>query len=127
MANLISTGEVKAILQISGSSYDDFIDVMIPVVQSFTLKYTNLSEYSASLYPALKLPLAQMIKYQLDKPSNVQSETIGNYSVTYGSTGYPQHIINELRPFRRATFISGSDYYGYSAEQWNNFEDDTLE
>ena len=124
MGNLISVEEVKSILQISGSSSDAFINTMIPVVQDFTLKYCNLSYAVASTYPALKLPISQMINYQLGKPSNIQAEKVGNYSVTYGSTTYPNHIMNELRPFRCATFVTGSDSnQGYPADTWDTFLD----
>ena len=125
MGNLISVDEVKQILQISGSAKDAFIDTMIPVVQDFTLKFCNITFACAETYPALKLPLSQMINYQLGKPSNVQSEKIGNYSVTYGSTTYPEHITAGLKPFRQAMFVSGSDGYGYSDATWNTFVGDS--
>ncbi len=125
MGNLISANEVKTILQISGSASDAFIDTMIPVVEDFTLKYCNISFACAATFPALKLPISQMINYQLSKPSNITSKTIGHKSITYGSTTYPDHIIAGLKPFRQAMFVSGSDGYGYSTATWNTFVEDS--
>lgn len=38
---IITSDEVKSLLQISGTTYDSLITAMIPVVQDFVLKYTN--------------------------------------------------------------------------------------
>lgn len=121
MGNLISVEEVKTILQISGSSDDAFIDLMIPIVQDFTLKYCHITFDCAATFPALKLPLSQLINYQLGKPSNISSEKIGNYAVSYGSTTYPSHIVAGLRPFRQAAFITGSAGYGFHNDTFHDF------
>ena len=57
---------------------------------------------------AIKLPVAQMIHYLIEhpQPSDVKSETIDDYSVTYvGHTAYPDRVVHGLKPFRRAVVI----------------------
>jgi hypothetical protein len=58
--------------------------------------------------PAIKLPVAQMIHYLIEHPhpSDIRSESIDDYSVTYvGSNAYPDRIAQGLKPFRRAVVI----------------------
>jgi len=57
--------------------------------------------------PELKLPAAKMVWYLIDqaKPSDVQSESLDDYSVTYaGSNSYPTRVIMMLNKFRRPVF-----------------------
>ena len=61
---------------------------------------------------ALKLPAAQMVWHLIDdaKASNVQSESLDDYSVTYkalavaGSNAYPVEILDRLDKWRRPNF-----------------------
>jgi hypothetical protein len=61
---------------------------------------------------ALKLPAAQMIWYLIDdsKASNVQSEKLDDYSVTYkalavaGSNAYPVEILDRLKKWQKPRF-----------------------
>jgi hypothetical protein len=61
---------------------------------------------------ALKMPAAQMIWHLIDdaKASNVQSEKLDDYSVTYkavamaGSNAYPVEILDRLNKWRRPEF-----------------------
>lgn len=124
MGKILTTTECKAILQISGSTYDNFINTMIPVVEDFILNYCAISEDSASVQPGLKLPAANLINYQLQKPSNVSSETIGNYSVSY-TNSYPKDLLSSLKPYRRVKFIQDENLDNWQAETWEQFEEDT--
>ena len=57
---------------------------------------------------AIKLPVAQMIHYLIEhpRPSDIKSETIDDYSVTYvGSHTYPDRVVQGLRKYRRAIVI----------------------
>ena len=57
---------------------------------------------------AIKLAVAQMVLYLIEhpRPSDVKSETIDDYSVTYiGSHTYPQRVADGLRKYRRAVVI----------------------
>lgn len=116
MGKILTTVEAKAILQISGSYYDNTIEVLIPIVEDFVIKYCNLTDDSASLaaQPALKLAASNLINYQIQVPSNISSETIGNYSVSY-TNSYPANILDTLRPFRKAGFIQ--DIYSLSWQE----------
>lgn len=71
------------------------------------------SNYAITIYPllvpkALKLIFAQMVNFRLDKYiNNIKSESLGDYSVTYGSeatnmiNGYPANIIQQLNKYRK--------------------------
>ena len=113
---LTSINEMKIILQVSGSSRDEQIKTLLPVVENFIQEYTHCSFATGSNFPdGLKLAAAHMIEYisYAQKKGNVSSETIGAYSVTYGS-GYPQEIIDMLKPFRRVNFLKATPYeYNY--------------
>lgn len=130
MGKIISTTECKAILQISGSNYDTFINVMIPITEDYILKYTNLTEDSASKLPGLKLAAAQFVNYQLSNPSNISSETIGNYSVTY-QPSYPEYLVQTLKTYRQVKFIqdttSGGNWQANLLETINEGSGDTDE
>jgi hypothetical protein len=55
-----------------------------------------------TLYPkGAELTAAQMINYQLSKPSGVKAEHLGDYSVTYddASGGYPKSITAGIKRF----------------------------
>jgi len=62
--------------------------------------------------PEIKLPVSQMVWYLIDSAtaSNVQSESLDDYSVTYkalsvaGSNSYPTEILDRLNKFRRPVF-----------------------
>jgi len=57
--------------------------------------------------PEIKLPAAKMVWYLIDdaKPSDVQSESLDDYSVTYaGSNSYPTRVIKMLDKFRKPVF-----------------------
>jgi hypothetical protein len=56
----------------------------------------------------VKLAAAKMVWHLIDQPrvGNVQSERIDDYAVTYaGAHAYPQAVVAELRPHRRAVLI----------------------
>lgn len=56
---------------------------------------------------AIKLAAAKMVWHLIDesRPGDVQSESIGDYSVTYvGSHAYPQRVAKMLEPWRRPVF-----------------------
>lgn len=113
MGKIISTTECKTILQISGSAYDAFINTMIPITENFILKYCGITEESASVEPGLKLAAANLINYQLQKPTNVTAESIGNYSVSY-TNSYPVSLLSTLKPYVVAGFVqddTDGDYY----------------
>lgn len=122
MGKIASTQEVKYLLQISGSSLDPTLEVLIPIVESHIMSYCNLSEASASIETGLKLAVAQFTNFQLQKPSNITSEKIGNYSVNY-SAQYPAYMIQSLRPYRKLKFIQDPYYNSWDRNLIEEFED----
>jgi len=124
---VISVDEVKTILNISGSSYDDRIEILIPIVTDHIQNYCQTKFMSSSLattvisdvdgayyalenteqvFPVgLKLTASQMIWYQINSnKGNISSETLGAYSVTF-NTGYPTSIMELMRPYRNVRFV----------------------
>lgn len=110
MSKLITIDECKNILQLSGSSYDTTINVLIPIVEDYILNYCNITADSASLQPGLKMSAANLINYQMQqqKNTNVSSEKIGNYSIAYAND-YPRNLINSLRPYRKIKFLQSDN------------------
>ena len=126
--SLITPGEVKIFLQMSGSTQDDLIENLIPVVASHIENHCNNNFASSSSYPyvdspysltgyytvdsgvkdypeGLKLPASLMIKHLINSiDSNISSETIGAYSVTYNNN-YPNSILGLLTPYKRITIV----------------------
>jgi hypothetical protein len=121
MGKILTTTECKDILQISGSSYDTFINTMIPIVENFILNYCSISEDSASVQSGLKLSAANLINYQLQKPSNISNETIGNYSVSY-TNSYPKDILSALKPYCRVKFIQDENLNSWQSVELESFE-----
>lgn len=117
---ITSVNEVKAMMNISGSSKDAQIAALLPAVTAYIEKYCKSDFVSGSLntftgeweksseqvYPeGLKFVAARMIDYEINRQSkgNVTSEGIGAYSVGY-NTSYPQELIDLLKSFRHVKF-----------------------
>jgi len=115
--------EVKALNQISGSTYDSTITALIPLVSDFIVTYCRMTEADIELNPGIRLAAAQMIKYQLSKPSNVSSETIGDYSVSY-TMDYPEYITRLLDTYKQPNYVS-DDYYSVYDESVDFMENGT--
>ena len=109
---VITVSEVKTLNQISGSAYDATIAALIPLISNYVSNYVRLTEEQIESYPGIKLAAAQMVKYQLSSVvTNVSSETIGDYSVSY--TGeYPKHLTQILDNYRQPKSISDTYAYG---------------
>ena len=103
---LTSVNEIKIICGISGSLYDQQISTLLPVVESYIQEATACTFDTGSAYPdGLKLAAGHMITYLLykTKNSNISSETVGGYSVSFNNQ-YPDDINEMLRPFRKVKF-----------------------
>ena len=54
---------------------------------------------------SLKPVVSQMIKYRIDHPlGNPKSESLGDYSVEYGGSDYPESITKALNKYRLVSF-----------------------
>lgn len=102
---IITLDEVKSILQISNTNYDDLIEeTLIPSVQDYVQNYCN-DDFLDGFPSGLKLAVAKLIQYQLSNVSpNISSETIGKYSVSY-VVGYPKEITDMLNNYRKVFFV----------------------
>ena len=84
--------------------------VLIAQEQGTTADVNGIGEIMVSRIkwpPEIKLPAAKMVWYLIDQaqPSDVQSESLDDYSVTYaGSNSYPTRVIMMLDKFRRPVF-----------------------
>ena len=120
---LITVEQVKELLNISGSTtYDTFISASIPIVTDLIEQSTFNDFYSSSLsgsnyisvttkdYPdGLQLPATLLIKRYIDQVftsgsnSNISSEGIGAYTVTY-KFDIPDEINGMLKSYRMVKF-----------------------
>lgn len=105
---IITIAEVKTLLQITGTSKDALITLLIPIVESDLLEHLNNDFADYEDYPpALKGYLADMIGYRAKKDHGVVlSETVARYSVSYGGAtefiaGYPATIMTGLSKWRK--------------------------
>ncbi len=111
LSDVITLAEVKTLLQITNTSKDSLIEMLIPIVKDDLLTYlnNNFTVDSVTTYPsALKLYMANMINYKLNKPKdNVKSESIDDYSVAYNTdststiAGYPVSIMKGLEKWKK--------------------------
>jgi hypothetical protein len=108
--SVISLDEVKTLLQISGTSKDALIEVLIPEIEQHWINYCNVS--FADPWPAgMKITSSKMIGYQMAQMKGAaasvgkQSESQGEYSYTRG-TGtsglYPAEILKDMDLFKVA-------------------------
>ena len=71
------------------------LDITVTASTSLTATATKMQ----TLYPdGSELTAVQMIQHQLSKPAGVQSESLGDYSVTYAKLkgGYPESITGQI-------------------------------
>jgi hypothetical protein len=108
------SGYFNFILRDAGTtSADIYITERFPELQEYysvlDVTITSSTELTATVskmqtvYPdGAELTAAQMIQHQMSKPAGVQSESLGDYSVTYGAMGqggYPQAITGQIVRF----------------------------
>lgn len=100
--------EVKALLNETTTTYDDFYETLIPELEQYAREYTNdekLMFNSASV----KLFVAKGCQWLgRNIISGVQAESLGDYSITYASaqtaiaTGaFPADVLAYLNRYRR--------------------------
>ena len=100
---VITQDEVKTLLQISVSTYDDLIDFLIPIIEDSIKAYCNQSFVDAPTLPRwevwMKLPASEMIGYKLNATvgsfNGMKSESQGGYSYTKSDmiNGFPTEIM----------------------------------
>ena len=77
-------------------------------VLDFTVTSTGNATFEVdkqqTFYPdGAEIAAAQMINFNLDKPSGAQSESLGDHSISYGDAtgGYPKSITGRIRRYVR--------------------------
>lgn len=105
--------EVKALLNETTTTYDDFYETLIPELEQYAREYTNdenLMFNSASV----KFFVAKGCKYMASAAATalgtgIESEKLGDYSITYASAAaqgnnwaaFPADVLAYLEPYRR--------------------------
>lgn len=108
---IITRANAKTLLNITDTSKDERIDLLIPIIENYIIKYCNneFSDSGVQVFPiGIRTAVISMLAFHLDqsKVSGVQSESIGDYSVTFGSGGdYPAHILKGLKTYCRASYV----------------------
>jgi hypothetical protein len=107
---ITSLEKVKIVLGITGTSYDNLITELIPLVEDDYLairrKDFDLDDDDEIVYPVGSENTAiQMVGYQMSMQgiNGVQSESLGSHSITYESAngiGYPNRITDKIRRYQ---------------------------
>lgn len=118
----ITKVEIKAFQNITATTFDAYLDVIIPALESNVDRITRriIDPWDAGL----KEIVSNMAKFKIDeltRAKNIKSESInGDYSVTYtgqesmGSGGYPLEVERPLYKYRvlfDAGRVSVDQYY----------------
>ena len=75
---------------------------ILDMTVSTSTGYTATVNKLQTIYPdGAELTAAQMIQFNLSKPGGVKSESLGDYSVTYGDSvsGYPKSITGKIKRY----------------------------
>lgn len=105
---VITLEDAKVLLQITGTSKDDLIELLIPRIEAFIRKECN---QAFTTWPdGIDLVAAQMIGFQMSQMAGgggsigLQSESQGEYSYTRGQGGangaYPDSIMKALSQWK---------------------------
>lgn len=99
--------EVKRLLRLKDTSYDEYLSAVIPLIIQFVQQYCNrdfVNENGQVVLPGgIKLVVAKMCQFHMRDP-NIASETLARHSISY-DTNYPSEITNILNSYRRPTFV----------------------
>lgn len=78
--------QVKSILQIKDNTQDDYINAILPLVESFVLQHCRRND----IPPSLQLAVAKIIDFERTS-SGLNSKSIGDIRLAY-NTEYPENI-----------------------------------
>lgn len=100
---IITKEEAKLLLQITDTSKDLTIELLIPIVEDFVKTYcgTDFTDAQGKEdFPiGIKLPTAQLIGFNLQKQNmqGVKSESLADHSISFdGTNGYPKSMLAGL-------------------------------
>jgi len=106
---IVTRDYVKTYLGLSGTTYDERIDMLIPIVEADYLLIRNAAfdthDNEELNYPDdSQVTSSLMIGFHLNnKPDGMKSETIGSYSYTKEeiTDGYPKSIARRIKRFHK--------------------------
>jgi len=102
----LTLNEVKALINETSTTYDDYYEALIPELEQYAREYTN-DEDLMFTSATVKLFIAKACEYLgRGVATGVQSETLGDYSVTYAlgqvAVGaFPGEVLAYLNTYRR--------------------------
>jgi Phage gp6-like head-tail connector protein len=103
----VTVDDVKMLLRISGTQYDDYLNAVLPLAKEYVTTYCNrdfTDDQGAESFPGgVKIAIAKICEFHM-KQSGVQSESLARHSVTYSSE-YPGEIKTILNNYRRPKFV----------------------
>ena len=103
MSDIISTDEVKSILNITSDSYDTMIETLIPIVQDLIIQYTK-NDFEDGFPEGIKLPTAKIIGQFVKGDSWLNSEwQRGEVSCSLRSI--EEIYLQDLRAFMKVRVI----------------------
>jgi len=114
----MTRNEVKTLIRTTSTDLDSFIDAELPLVEDFVKAYCNdnflveTSAGSTSYYTDMPLGvkryIARKIKADSCNITGVLSESLGDYSVSYGSgnvNSVSDPLASLLNPYRKVGFV----------------------
>ena len=99
--NSLDVAQVKALLGLTTSKHDIFIEEMIPILIEYTQAYCN-NQFKGQLPGPVKLFVARAIQFNMN-PVGVSSRSMGGASYSY-ETNYPDSLTSMLKPYRKVRF-----------------------
>lgn len=111
---ILSVKDVKTLLNLESTQYDNYIEAMIPVVidlvekhcnDEFSIRnidgnFINTNEGYIITNIGLKIVISKIIEYYLIK-AGISYESIGRINYTY-TTDLPPSIINSMKPYHKS-------------------------
>ena len=97
----LEIAQVKALLGLTTSKHDIFIEEMIPILIEYAQEYCN-NRFKDQLPGPVKLFVARAIQFNMN-PAGVSSRSMGGASYSY-ETNYPDSLTSMLKPYRKVRF-----------------------
>ena len=82
-------------------AYSDDFSILDLAVENTTTITATVSKMELIYPDGAEMTAAQMVGYQMQRPNGIQSESLGDYSVSYGTVqgGYPSAITSKIIRF----------------------------
>jgi predicted extracellular nuclease len=110
----MTLNEVKTLIRTTSTDLDSFISAELPLLEDYVKTYCNddflveTSAGSTSYYTDMPLGVKRYIARKIKSDScnitGVMSESLGDYSVSYGNT-VSDPLLALLNPYRKVGFV----------------------